>query len=297
MPLDWDKLRVFYSVAQAGSFTKAGNNLSLSQSAISRQISGLEESLNIALFHRHSRGLILTEQGEILYKAAQDIFSKLAAAENAITESRERPRGQLKITMPVTLGTTWLTPRMHEFVELYPEIQITMIADDKELDLTLREADVAIRLFKPKNPDLIYRQLVTFHNYVYVSKSYIQKHGIPKNVDDLYNHRIIIYGEESRAPFENINWLSKTIFKNRTDPLNFFRVNNLFGMLKAVETGIGIAALPDFMVKGNDQIIRILDGLQGSDIDIYFVYPSELRKSKRVNVFRDFILRKVSELA
>ncbi len=294
--MDWDKLRVFYAVAQAGSFTKAGQNMNLSQSAVSRQISSLEESLHVSLFHRHARGLILTEQGEILYRTAQEIFTKLAVAENAIIESKERPRGQLKVTAPVTLGTTWLTPKIHEFLELYPEINLSLIVDDKELDLTLREADIAIRFFKPRHPDLIDKHLVTFHNYVYASKDYLQRYGIPKNAGDLENHRIVIYGEESRAPFANINWIMKYLGSEKAKNANIFRINNLFGMMKAVETGIGISALPDYMVRGNSNFVRILPELEGTSTDVHFVYTSELRNSKRLKVFRDFILRKVVDL-
>lgn len=293
--MDWDKLRVFYSVAQAGSFTRAGSSLNLSQSAVSRQISGLEESLRISLFHRHARGLVLTEQGEILYRTAQDIFAKLAAAENAITESKDRPKGPLKVTAPMTLGTTWLTPRLHEFLELYPEICLSIIVDDRELDLSLREADVAVRFYKPKHPDLISRHLVTFSNSVYASKEYLQQYGIPRKLDDFTNHRIITFGEESRAPFANINWLTKEVLKERVNPNNLFRINSLYGMLTAVDTGIGIAALPDYMVRGSTNVIRIMDELKGPQTDVYFVYPTELRNSKRVKVFRDFIVRKVAE--
>ena len=89
--MDWDKLRIFHAVAEAGSFTHAGEALNLSQSAISRQISGLEQSLNIVLFHRHARGLKLTEHGEDLYLTAHDVFHKVAMTEARLTESKERP--------------------------------------------------------------------------------------------------------------------------------------------------------------------------------------------------------------
>src|SRR5277367_6558034 len=115
--MDWDKLRIFYAVAEAGSFTHAGDALNLSQSAISRQISALEDSLKVVLFHRHARGLILTEQGEVLYHTARDVFSKLAMTEAQLSESRERPQGPLKVTTTVAFGTLWLAPRIREFLE------------------------------------------------------------------------------------------------------------------------------------------------------------------------------------
>ena len=115
--MDWDKLRVFHAVAEAGSFTHAGETLNLSQSAVSRQISALEESLNVPLFHRHARGLILTEQGELLNRTARDVFTKLAMTEAQLSESRERPRGPLKVTTTVAFGSLWLTPRIREFAK------------------------------------------------------------------------------------------------------------------------------------------------------------------------------------
>ncbi len=148
--MDWDKLRIFHAVAQAGSFTHAGEELHLSQSAVSRQVSALEDDLSIALFHRHARGLILTEQGELLYQTAQDVFSKLSTVQATLSDSRARPVGELRVTTTVGFGSTWLTPRIGEFLENYPEIEVSLICDDRELDLGMREADVAIRMAMPR---------------------------------------------------------------------------------------------------------------------------------------------------
>ena len=153
--MDWDKLRVFQVAAEAGSFTHAGERLHLSQSAVeSGQISSLEESLNVALFHRHARGLILTEQGEVLLSTTKDVFTKLSATEALISEGRERPKGNLRVTTTVAFGSTWLASRIGSFIDLYPEVNITLLINDYELDLSMREADVAVRLTPPKQADL-----------------------------------------------------------------------------------------------------------------------------------------------
>src|SRR2546421_8265605 len=161
--MDWDKLKVFHSAAEAGSFTHAGEQLGLSQSAVSRQVSALEQELNVPLFHRHARGLLLTEQGEVLYRTAHDVFMKLEAARTKLTDSRERPNGEIKINTTVGIGVHWLTPRLGEFLDLYPDIRLTLTANDEELDLAMREADVAIRLRQPGQPELVQRQLVSKH--------------------------------------------------------------------------------------------------------------------------------------
>src|ERR1700750_378493 len=153
--MDWDKLRVFHAVAEAGSFTHAGDTLSLSQSAVSRQISALEEALQVPLFHRHARGLILTEQGESLNRTVREVFAKLAITEALLTESKEKPAGRLKVTTTVGFGASWLAPRLHGFLEAYPDVSVSLLLDDAELDLAMREADVAIRMHAPKQPDLV----------------------------------------------------------------------------------------------------------------------------------------------
>lgn len=293
--MDWDKLRTFHTVATAQSFTRAGEMLNLSQSAISRQISALEEGLQVSLFHRHARGLLLTEQGEILFRTVSDVLTRLSAAENALLESKERPRGPLKITAPVAIGTTWLTPHMREFCASYPEITVTLLVDDRELDLTMREADVAIRLFPAKHPDLVQKHLTVLHNSLYASNEYLRAHGVPQKPQDLKDHRLIMFGEEIRLPFAEVNWIMKAGSAPQEERKAAFKVNSLVGILKAVESGIGIAGLPDYMMQSVAQVTKVLPALTGPVTDVYLVYSLELRNSKRIKVFRDFIIRKLAE--
>jgi DNA-binding transcriptional LysR family regulator len=295
MAMDWDKLRVFHAVAEAGSFTHAGEALNLSQSAVSRQISALEESLSVPLFHRHARGLILTEQGELLFRTAREVFAKLAMAESLISESKDRPKGPLKITTTVAFGSIWLTPRIREFMELYPEIQVSLVVDDSELDLSMREADVAIRMSPPRQPDLIQRHLVSVQVHIYASADYIKKYGMPQRPDDLDTHRLIVYGEDGRPPVPGVNWLIEVGAKPGQDRRPILTVNNTYGMLRAVMSGLGIASLPDFVANEHSALVRVLPEVAGPPNEAYFVYPEELRASKRISVFRDFLLRKVAE--
>jgi len=295
--MDWDKLRVFHAVAEAGSFTHAGESLNLSQSAVSRQISALEESLNVPLFHRHARGLILTEQGELLNKTARDVFAKLSMTEAMLTESREHAKGPLKITTTVAFGTTWLTPRARDFLQKFPDIQLSLLLDDTELDLGMREADIAIRMTQPRQPDLIQRHLMTIRFHVYGHVSYLKRKGVPKTVQDLDNHDLIAYPTDMRAPISNINWLLDAGDPPQGTRNPIMRVNNVYAIFKAVESGLGMAALPDYMVEGSRDIVRVLPELNGPKVETYFVYAEELRHSKRIEAFRDFLVRKVSETA
>ena len=293
--IDWDKLRIFHAVAEAGSFTHAGDTLNLSQSAVSRQISALEDSLKTPLFHRHARGLILTEQGELLHRTVREVFAKLATAEAQIGESTQRPSGLLRVTTPVTFGSVWLTPRLKEFVELHPDIHVNLLVDDAELDLSMREADCAVRMQPPRQADLIQRHLFTIHVHVFASPTYLKRYGTPRSAADLDKHRIIVYGADPHPPFPGVNWLLEagTEPGRRREPA--LMVNNVYGILRAVENGIGIAAFPDYMAQESDKITQVLPELEGPSYESYFVYPEELRNSKRIAVFRDFLIRKVSE--
>jgi len=293
--MDWDKLRVFHAVAEAGSFTHAGEALNLSQSAVSRQISALEENLSVPLFHRHARGLILTEQGDLLYRTAREVFGKLAMTEAMLSDSKDRPGGPLKVTTTVSFGSAWLTPRIREFLDLYPEIQVSLVVDDGELDLSMREADVAIRMSAPRQPDLVQRHLMSVRYHVYASPDYLKRHGTPKKLDDLNRHRIIVYGPDGRPPVRNINWLLEAGLKPGQERRPILAVNNAQAILRAIESGIGVAALPDFMAPETSGLVRILPEQSGPEGEAYFVYPEELRSSKRIGVFRDFLLRKVAE--
>ena len=292
--MDWDKLRIFHAVADAGSFTHAGHELALSQSAVSRQISALEQDLNVPLFHRHARGLILTEQGEVLYRTAHDVFTKLAAAKTRLMDSKEKPSGELRITTTVGLGSVWLTPRIREFTELYPDIKVTLLLEDRELDLAMREADVAIRLRRPTQPDLIQRKLFTVHHHIYASLEYVKKYGIPKSIADLDSHKILTFGA-TPGYLTTINWLETAGRPEGNPRAVALSVNNAYGLRRAVQAGVGIASLADYIVASDSNLVQIDMPLEAPQFDTYFVYPEELKDTKRVTVFRDFIVSKARE--
>jgi DNA-binding transcriptional LysR family regulator len=294
--MDWDKLRIFYAVAEAGSFTHAGESLNLSQSAISRQISALEDSLKVTLFHRHARGLILTEQGEVLHATARDVFAKLAMTESMLTESKLRPRGPLKVTTTIAFGVDWLTPRLGEFLELYPDIQMTLLIDDRELDLAMREADVAIRMMPPRQPDLIQRHLATLRVKIYASQGYIARRGAPESLASLREHFVIGFPPNTNLPFSTANWLLESAGIGFESP-KVLLINNMAGIVEAVASGLGIAALPDFVVASRQNIQRVLPDLEGPVVESFFVYAEELRHSKRIAVLRDYLIKKVGETA
>ena len=294
--MDWDKLRVFHAVAEAGSFTHAGDTLNLSQSAVSRQISALEDALQVPLFHRHARGLILTEQGESLNRTVREVFAKLAMTEALLTESKEKPTGRLKVTTSNGFGAQWLAPRLPGFLDAYPDVSVSLILDDSELDLAMREADVAIRMHQPRQPDLVQRHLLTMNWIVCAAPQYLKKHGTPQRADDMDQHKLVLFGDY-HPPVPDINWLAEAGRSPGNPRRAALEVNSLYAMTQAIQSGLGIGALPDYMANETPGLVRILNDLKAPKVDVYFVYPEELRNSKRVSVFRDFLLARLAEMA
>ena len=287
-------MRVFHAVAEAGSFTHAGDTLNLSQSAVSRQISALEETLQVPLFHRHARGLILTEQGESLNRTVREVFAKLAMTEALLTESKEKPAGRLKITTTVGFGAKWLAPRLKDFLDQYPDVQVQLLLDDTDLDLAMREADVAIRMHPPRQPDLVQRHLTAIEWHVCASADYLKRNGTPVRAEDLDNHKLVLFGDY-RPPVQDINWLAEAGRRPGSPRRGLLEVNSLMAMTLAVKAGLGIAALPDYLNPEDEGLVRIMTDVRAPKVDVFFVYPEELRNSKRVAVFRDFLLAKLQQ--
>ena len=290
--MDWDKIRIFLNVAEAGSFTRAGDDIGLSQSAVSRQISALERELKAPLFHRHARGLILTEQGDLVFRAARDMRMRLETTKARLVETSERPSGELKVTTTVGLGTAWLAQRVAEFLDLYPDVRIELILTNEELDLAMREADVAIRMRRPAQPDLIQRRLFTVHYHAFASPDYIKRFGEPKSIDDLDNHRLVSFGGNEPSYLLAAHWLASVGRDGRERRPIHFTVNNVAALQLAMETGAGIGILPDYAIDGDDRLIQVLRDSEMPSLESYLVYAEEMRTVARVQAFRDFLVTK-----
>ena len=293
--MDWDKLKIFHAVAEAGSFTSATVNLNLSQSAISRQIQSLEEDLKVQLFERHARGLTLTENGEYLFKTAHDVISKLKEVETSLGDQKNKASGKLTITTVRSFGTHWLTPRIQEFMELNPEIEVELIFDDKELDLSTRQADIGIFMRRPKQLNYIQRKLMDINYHIYGSTKYFEKYGMPKTLSDLNKHKFISFGRGAPSPVFNPDWALKLGMKDNKKRKTVMRVNSVMGLLLAVESGVGLAALPDYIVSLSNNVIKALPKVEGPITEAHFVFPESLKNVARVTIFRNFLYSKISE--
>jgi DNA-binding transcriptional LysR family regulator len=288
--MDWDKLRIFHAAAAAGSFTHAGETLHLSQSAISRQVAALEYELKASLFHRHARGLLLTEQGEMLFRTVQEVMGKLEGARLRLSDAREKPHGELKVTANTGFGSAWLAPRLPEFRELYPDIDLSVILTEDELDLSMREADIALRLYEPTQPDLIRRKLFSIHYNAYASRAYLQRFGRLQSVEDLDAHRIVAFGLAGASYLKDLNLLL-TLGRDPKNPrAPAVSINSILAMVQVIEKGGGVGVLPDYVVEENSPLSRLNLGVDMPVFECWLAYPEEMKNVARLQAFRDFLV-------
>jgi len=288
--MDWDKLRIFHAVADAGSLTHAGETLHLSQSAVSRQIKALEDSLNTTLFHRHARGLILTEQGELLFDATSAMQKRLDTAAARIRDSEEEVFGELRVTTTTGFGTLWLVPRLPALYAKYPNLKIDLLLDERVLDLPMREADVAIRMKEPSQADLIRRRLMAVRMRLFATQAYLADRGVPRRLDDLSQHRLICQHASSAQVAAGAVLVQQLMSYEIPSTLT---VNNYYGVLQAVLSNLGIGVLPDYLTEDFPNLVRVLPTVESSEVPVFLAYPEELRQSKRVTAFRDFVTEEV----
>lgn len=284
--MDWDKLRIFHAVADVGSLTHAGDKLNLSQSAVSRQIRGLEEQLNTNLFHRHARGLILTEQGELLFDATSAMTKRLDAAAARIRDSEEEVFGELRVTTTTGFGTLWLAPRLPKLYEQYPDLKVDLMLEERVLDLPMREADVAIRMKEPSQADLIRKRLMTVRMCLYATPAYLAENGTPSRIEDMHEHRLICQNTDSAQVGASMNLVQQLLLN---DVRSLLTVNNYFGVLQGVLHDLGIGVLPDYVTQDFPDLVHVLPDTESADVPVFLAYPEELRQSKRVSAFKDFV--------
>jgi DNA-binding transcriptional LysR family regulator len=284
--MDWDKLRIFHAVADAGSLTHAGDKLNLSQSAVSRQIRGLEEQLNTNLFHRHARGLILTEQGELLFDATVAMSKRLDTAAARIRDSEEEVFGELRVTTTTGFGTLWLAPRLPKLYEKYPDLKVDLMLEERVLDLPMREADVAIRMKEPSQADLVRKKLMMIKMCLYASPAYLAEHGTPQRLEDMSEHRLICQNTDSDQVNAGLQLVQQLMMY---DPRSLLTVNNYFGVLQGVIHNLGIGVLPNYLTEDFPDLVQVLPEIESADVPVFLAYPEELRASKRVAAFKDFV--------
>lgn len=292
---DWNRLRFFFIVAEAKSFSAAEKKLNLSQSSISRQISALETEIKATLFHRHARGLILTDQGELLFETAKDIYKQIHEAEALLLAGKNTAVGSIKITTTRSFGTMWLSKKLVEFCKLYPDIKIELMIDDRTFNLSMREADFAIRMWKPNAIDIIAHKFITVHCHYYASHDYIEKYGMPNKISELNTHKLIDYTNTNPVMREKLNHHLYFEHPFKRQRKTIYASTSLTTILHAVEGGLGIATLPDYMTSNSPNLQKVLPDIGNNSFETYLVYPQEIAKTKRIELLEAYLYECANE--
>lgn len=290
--IDWHKLRTFYYVAKAGGFTQASSYLNLAQSTISRTIQNLETEVGFPVFIRHRNGIILTKEGDILFKAATKIFAEIKQALDEVEAEREEPQGALRLAISSGALHHFIMPHIPEFLRRYPKINLTLVATHVTPILDLLEADAAIRPQIVGRDDLIQKHLMTNHAQLFASKEYLKEFGIPQKPEDLDNHRIIAFGDHKEAiSYQAMNW-HLTLGKPQGEVrLPYIQANSPQARLSLAEAGIGIVAISAEHPGLSDMnLIQILPDIPGPTVDTYYIYAKAHQNSKKLKVFEDYLM-------
>jgi len=288
--LQWDKLKTFYYVAKLGSFTKTGQHLNISQSALSRQIIELEYRVGHKLFKRLPRGLVLTRQGQLLFQNTEKMFVYSELAMTQIQNEQSEPQGDLSIGANVGLVDTWLYTIIPDFLNLYPKINLSIFSKDGHLDVESLEVQVALQPYLHDQPELIQKFLMSWSRRLYASKEYLQKHGVPKTVEDLEHHRLVGFGPEKIYLFDNINWHLKLSGNIHKPQAPYVSANSLRALFHFGKTGFGIISFSqESPLLKDSNLVEVLPEIAGPSIDIYFTYPIQLKGIKKIDVLEEYL--------
>ena len=290
----WDKLRIFYQVATIGSFSGAAEAFNTSQSALSRSVSTLENYLQVQLFERMPRGLILTRQGELLFEALKKITSELNQTQSALEEEENQPVGFIRIAATACFASLYLPHVLPDFLRLYPRIQLSIYGNDVMPNLHSDEVDAIISPFIISDDSLIQAYLRTIHLKLYASEEYLKKSGVPKKLSDLDNHQLLAYGDhKTYHPFCKANWHLTSGATTESVRQPYVMINSAIGLFNFAIAGMGIASLSKEhpSLKGSS-LVEVLPFVKGPTIDAYFIHSPRTKNIKRIHLLKNFLLEK-----
>jgi DNA-binding transcriptional LysR family regulator len=282
--VDWDNIRYFLAAARTRSLSAASRALDSNQPTVGRRIDALEAQLGLRLFQRHSTGLTLTEDGQRLIAAAELMEAGAADVVRASQRDTNSIAGTVRIAAPEGLGVSVLTPSLPELCKRYPLLDVVLEPAVTSSDLKRGQADIALRLFKPADADLISRRLCEMGFGLYASADYLAQQGAPESVDALQQHAFIAYGDELKEQEENA-WLEAIMGRGRC----LFRSNNTLARLSAVTAGMGIAVMPHLLMAAQSGCVRILPQIEGPSRTIWLVVHGDLRHVARIRVVMGFV--------
>ena len=293
---DWDKFRIFYFVSKAPSITKAAETLHLSQPALSRAIASLENRLQIRLFERGAKGIMLTEEGKRLAETVDNIFNEFSRYQEMRGSKQKEARGLLRVIVPRTLPVLQLLRMTPGFLKTYPQIKLALLDCEKEKDFTPFEADAAIATFNEHAQDMEQLYLTTCLMGLYASPDYLQKYGMPQKVSDLNNSRLIAFGDPSMplsCPFNKIlEWSAK---QGKALVADLY-VSSIEEMKWAAEAGLGIVTLSEEYIAGDSSLVKVLPEEISLSIDLYYMFRGYHKESKKITAYGTFLSNKLKAL-
>jgi len=282
--MDWRALQEVITVAETGSLSAAAKRLNVSQPTVGRRIEQLEQQLGAILFNRTARGLSLTQVGDNILNHARRMEEEALAIERTATGANQQLRGNVRVSLIEDLGIRWLPHRLCEFHEQFPQLAMEINIDNRNVNLGRREADIAVRLARPEQPDLICRKAGMLHFGLYASRTYLDKHGIPGKIRDLKNHYHVGF-DQGMARLPQVRKLESLFY-----PENIrHRSNNHMEIIEATVAGLGLSAVCCVIADQQREIQRILNRIIDYQAEIWLVTHAEINSSARIRAVFDFL--------
>jgi DNA-binding transcriptional LysR family regulator len=293
-----ENLRTFYYIATFQSLSEAAIFLKMNKSSASRQLRALEQFLKKPLFVRSSHHLKLTTFGSYLFEKARFILFELKAIEENLLENQDEVSGIFRLTATHALVVTWLTYFLHEFVELYPNLRFEIIGSNTPLDLQNGEIDAAVRPYMKNAPLLTQIPLMRWRLSLFATPKYLEQFGTPEKVEDLDNHRLIVFHDEDAQFLPTYCTFPLHVgTKDATPRKPFIRINSVPGMYNLIERDIGIGCLAkDSLHFKNLELVPVLPDLVSSEVEVYYIYPENFQHLKKIRAFGDFLQQKVKQM-
>ena len=287
--MQWEGIREFVYVAEQESFTQASKLMAISTAQVSRQISALEQRLNVKLFYRTTRKVSLTQEGTLFYQHCRSALDGLEEAERALTNLQAIPQGKIKISMPTTYGEQQILPLLNDFVLNYTNIDIDAHLTNRRVDLIEEGYDLAIRLGKLSDSTMMARKLSKRTSYLCASPAYLDRYGTPHSISELNNHTCLVGTLDYWRFMESGK-------EKRVRITAKLRYNSGLGLIDAALKGIGIAQLPNYYVQHhleNGELISLLENFQVPDEGVWAVYPQNRQLSPKIKLLVEFLYEKL----
>jgi DNA-binding transcriptional LysR family regulator len=286
---DWADIRLFLAVLDQGSLVGAAEALGLTQPTVGRRLSAMEERFGTPLFARAGRRMQLTDAGAGIVESARRMEREMLAIGLSLEAHSTELCGEVCISATEGTGTEWLTPVLHDFHQLYPQIVIKVQIENRAVDLLQREADLALRLGRPTQPSLIARHLVDVGFGLYASPGYLEKRGTPTSLEDLADHDMVgLDASDGRMA------ISRAFPTEERLPGNYvYLTNSPAAQLVAVEAGFGIGVMSRRWVNMRGVLTPVLPDYTAATVELWLVSHEELRYSARIRAVSDFIAERL----